>query len=91
VCEAGVDFDAPDGQPAHILFLIVTPAEDPTIQLDLAASVGRLFRDGRTLERLLRAANFTEFLATVRMLEPKAPADEPPPATPNAGSESASA
>jgi Kef-type K+ transport system membrane component KefB/mannitol/fructose-specific phosphotransferase system IIA component (Ntr-type) len=74
VCEAGIDFDAPDGQPAHIVFLIVTPAEDPTIQLDLSASVARLFRDGRALERLLRAANFTEFLAAAKMLEPKAPA-----------------
>jgi Kef-type K+ transport system membrane component KefB len=71
VSEAGIDFDAPDGQPAHVIFLLVTPADDPAVQLDLSASIAGLFRDGGALERLLRAANYTEFLAAIKTLEPK--------------------
>ena len=68
VSEAGIPFDAPDGQPAHILFLLVTPLSDPSVQLDLSASIAHAFREPHCLERLLRAKNFTEFLATLRTI-----------------------
>jgi Kef-type K+ transport system membrane component KefB len=66
--EAGVDFDAPDGQPAHVIFLLLTPQADPAVQLDLSASVSRMFRDPQSLPRILRSANFTEFLAALKTL-----------------------
>jgi mannitol/fructose-specific phosphotransferase system IIA component (Ntr-type) len=69
--EAGIDFDAPDGQPAHVIFLIVTPEGEPAAQLDLSAEIAALFKDPRALERVLRAASYTEFLAALKMLEPK--------------------
>jgi mannitol/fructose-specific phosphotransferase system IIA component (Ntr-type) len=69
--EAGVEFDAPDGQPAHALFFLVTPHEDPEVQLELSANISQMFRDPRALERILRAANYTEFVAAIKILEPK--------------------
>ncbi len=69
--EPGIDFDAPDGQPAHAIFLIVTPQSEPAAQLDLSAGIASLFRDPRALDRVLRAKNFTEFLAALKTLEPK--------------------
>jgi mannitol/fructose-specific phosphotransferase system IIA component (Ntr-type) len=66
--EAGVDFDAPDGQPAHVIFLILTPTDDPSVQLDLAADIARAFVHEHALERVLRAQSYTEFLATLKTL-----------------------
>ncbi len=68
ISEPGIPFDAPDGQPAHIVFLLVTPLSDPSVQLDLSASIAHAFREPHCLERLLRAKNFTEFLATLRTI-----------------------
>ncbi|MGE0758033.1 MAG: cation:proton antiporter, partial [Pirellulaceae bacterium] len=67
--DAGIPFDAPDGQPAHVLFLMLTPGSEPTLQLDLSASIAGLFSDPRALGKVLRASNFTEFLATMRALD----------------------
>jgi Kef-type K+ transport system membrane component KefB len=66
VSEAGLPFDAPDGQPAHVLFLLVTPRADPEVQLDLSADIAHIFREPHCLERVLRAETFTEFLAALK-------------------------
>lgn len=63
ICEGGIDFDAPDGQPAYVIFLILTPAADPRAQLTIAAEIARLFRRQPMLDRALRTKNFTDFLA----------------------------
>jgi mannitol/fructose-specific phosphotransferase system IIA component (Ntr-type) len=69
--DSGIEFDAPDGQPAHIVFLLLTPRKDPSVQLELSANVSQIFRDPHALERVLRSQNFTEFLAALKMLEPR--------------------
>jgi Kef-type K+ transport system membrane component KefB/mannitol/fructose-specific phosphotransferase system IIA component (Ntr-type) len=69
ISEAGINFDAPDGQPAHILFLLLTPKEDPSVQLNLSASIAKSFRDPESLRRLLQSRNYTEFLAKLKTLE----------------------
>ncbi|MBX3451092.1 MAG: cation:proton antiporter [Planctomycetaceae bacterium] len=66
VSDAGVPFDAPDGLPAHVIFLLVTPEADRSIQLELSAEIAHLFRDPASLEKLLRAKTFTEFLAALK-------------------------
>lgn len=68
--EAGVDFDAPDGQPAHAVFLLLTPEDDPALQLELSADIARMFRDPRCLERVSRANHYVEFLAVLKTLAP---------------------
>jgi Kef-type K+ transport system membrane component KefB/mannitol/fructose-specific phosphotransferase system IIA component (Ntr-type) len=69
--DAGVDFDAPDGLPAHVVFLLLTPRKDPAVQLELSANISQIFRDPKALERVQRIQNYTEFLAALRMLEPR--------------------
>jgi mannitol/fructose-specific phosphotransferase system IIA component (Ntr-type) len=66
ISQGGVDFDAPDGQLAHVIFLVVTPRSQPAAQLELSADIAHTFRERRCLERVLRAANFTEFLAALK-------------------------
>ncbi|HEV7282864.1 MAG TPA: cation:proton antiporter [Pirellulaceae bacterium] len=69
ISEAGVSFDAPDGLPAHLIVLVLTPQEDPSTQREISADVARRFRDPAAIQRILRTTNFTEFLAQVKMLE----------------------
>lgn len=69
ISNGGVEFDAPDGQPAHIVFLLVTPAGDAAIQLELYSHISKMCREPRNVERLCRAASFTEFLAVVKTSE----------------------
>jgi mannitol/fructose-specific phosphotransferase system IIA component (Ntr-type) len=71
LCDSGIEFDAPDGQPAHVVFLLLTPRKDPSVQLELSANISQIFRDPHALERVQRAQNFTEFLAALKLLEPR--------------------
>ncbi len=69
VSDGGIDFDAPDGQLAHVIFLALTPSNDSAAQLAVASEVARLFRDGRLFERVLETRSFTDFLALIRSVE----------------------
>lgn len=66
ISEPGIDFDAPDGEPAHLIFLILTPREQPGAQLELIAEISQLFQDRQLLEQVLRTSNFTQFLSLIR-------------------------
>jgi Kef-type K+ transport system membrane component KefB/mannitol/fructose-specific phosphotransferase system IIA component (Ntr-type) len=69
ISEPGINFDAPDGLPAHVVFLLLTPEEDPSIQLGLSANIAAIFRDPDALRVILQANNYTEFLAKLKVLE----------------------
>lgn len=62
---AGVDFDAPDGEPAHIIFLILTPASDPDSQIAVLAEISRVFGDESIKRLALRAADHIEFIQAI--------------------------
>jgi mannitol/fructose-specific phosphotransferase system IIA component (Ntr-type) len=64
--DAGIDFDAPDGELAHVVFLVLTPRDDYSAQLELGAGIARVFREEHMLERVLRTRTFTDFLALLR-------------------------
>jgi Kef-type K+ transport system membrane component KefB/mannitol/fructose-specific phosphotransferase system IIA component len=63
ISERGVDFDAPDGLPAQVVFLILTPLDDGGAQLDVMARLARIFADSHCVERALETETFTEFVA----------------------------
>ena len=65
VSERGVDFDAPDGEPANLVLLILTPLADHDVQLDILADIARTFVHPTSVIKTLEAGNFTEFLASV--------------------------
>ena len=68
ISETGIDFDAPDGKPANVVFLLLTPADNPSIQLVLSSEIARLFRRRHILDRVMRTRTFTDFLALIRTL-----------------------
>ncbi len=61
----GIDFDARDGQPARLVVLLITPLENPELQLRLLASVAQVCQNEAAVARLLAAADWTEFLAVL--------------------------
>ena len=67
ISQAGLDFDAPDGQPAHIVFLILTPPRDDGAQVELLADIGRVFADPRVRERAVGLRSFTELRALLKV------------------------
>jgi mannitol/fructose-specific phosphotransferase system IIA component (Ntr-type) len=67
ISRAGIDFAAPDGEPAHVIFLILTPVRDPALQLEIVAQIARLFKSGRLLQGLLQARSFTDALALIHV------------------------
>jgi mannitol/fructose-specific phosphotransferase system IIA component (Ntr-type) len=69
ISEPGINFDAPDGQLAHVIFLLLTPREDPTVQLGLSANIAQMFRNPDSLQYVLRTTTFTELLAALKILE----------------------
>jgi mannitol/fructose-specific phosphotransferase system IIA component (Ntr-type) len=65
----GIDFDTLDGSAAKLVVLVVTPEEDPHVQLEILADVARAFGVDATRDRALHARNSTEFVAAVRTSE----------------------
>lgn len=58
-----VDFDAVDGQPTRLFFLLVGPEKDGNEHLVLLAKIARIMKDARTRERLLHVATADEAMA----------------------------
>ena len=59
----GIDFDAFDGEPAHLILLLLTPQEDSRAQLELLADIGRCFAHGDNVRKAIQISNYTEFRA----------------------------
>ncbi len=56
----GIDFQAPDGVPVKLVFLLLTPDDTPALHVRLLARICRLTRSENTRERLLSAADSEE-------------------------------
>jgi Kef-type K+ transport system membrane component KefB/mannitol/fructose-specific phosphotransferase system IIA component len=67
---AGIDFDALDGQPTNLIFLILTPVQDNGAQVGILADISRTFQDPALVGSAVQARNYTEFLALVKSHEP---------------------
>ncbi len=62
----GIDFDAPDNSPAHVICLILTPLNDDGAQLEILADIATTFKVREVRDKVMNVAGFTEFLALVR-------------------------
>ena len=62
----GIDFDAPDGLPAQLIFLILTPRDDDGVQVEILADIARTFRYEELRQKVVEVGTYTEFLAMIR-------------------------
>jgi mannitol/fructose-specific phosphotransferase system IIA component (Ntr-type) len=61
-CKEGVDFDAPDGKPVHLFFLIIAPyRERKNLYLPTLGKIAEFFRKKSLTNKTLKASNFQEF------------------------------
>lgn len=51
----GVDFDAMDGRPTHLFFVLITPEGSTGTHLKMLARISRLLKDNSFKERLMSA------------------------------------
>lgn len=65
VIKDGVDFEALDGAPVHLLFLIAAPNTEDNIHLDVLSKLSMLLMDEDFTAALRRAASPEEFLALI--------------------------
>jgi len=61
----GVPFDSIDGQPAHIVFAVLGPQQNPAEQLRMLARISRVLKDQAVRSRLLSADSSEDALNIV--------------------------
>jgi len=65
----GVDFDAADGEPCHVLCLLLIPQDDPDAELGILADIARRFQQPGLVERVIESRTHVEFLAVLKTAE----------------------
>jgi Kef-type K+ transport system membrane component KefB/mannitol/fructose-specific phosphotransferase system IIA component (Ntr-type) len=80
ISRSGIDFDSPDGSLAHIIVLLLVPADDLTTALELYRQVLGTFRDEKLRDDMKRVRNYTEFLALLAAHRGEASHAPPEPA-----------
>ena len=66
ISKRGVEFDALDGEPVHIVFLLVAPADAAGNHLKALAKVSRLLKDKFFRQALRDAKTSAELLTIIR-------------------------
>jgi len=61
----GVDWNAPDGMPVQLVFLLLTPDREHDLQLQILAALARGMASASTRERLLRVTSDAEIWRTL--------------------------
>lgn len=64
----GVDFQSADGLPAKIIFLLITPSDNPELQLTLLAEIAKKFSDRNKIEELLEIKDEIDFIERLKSL-----------------------
>lgn len=70
ISREGIEFHAPDGERSRMVFLILTPAEDSSAQLEILADISRTFLNPSLRDAAMRVASFNEFIALLKTREP---------------------
>ncbi|MBF0533136.1 MAG: PTS sugar transporter subunit IIA [Candidatus Omnitrophica bacterium] len=65
ISKKGVDFDSLDGEPAHIFFLLIAPADSAGPHLKALARISRLLKDKFIRESLKSAKDEKEMMAII--------------------------
>jgi PTS system nitrogen regulatory IIA component len=62
----GVDFDAMDGKPAHLFFLLLAPENSTGAHLKMLARISRSLKNSAFRERLMNAADGRELYTVIQ-------------------------
>ena len=70
----GMDFDALDGEPAYVFFLLVSPANVSGPHIKALARISRLLKNEVFKKKLVEANSAEEIIATIEAAERDIPA-----------------
>jgi PTS system nitrogen regulatory IIA component len=62
----GVDFEAIDGQPTHIFFILITPENSTGLHLKLLARISRILKNDHFKEQLMNATDRNEIFDIIK-------------------------
>jgi nitrogen PTS system EIIA component len=65
----GVNFDAMDGKPTYIFFLILTPEDSAGLHLVLLARISKLLKENSFKEKLLTAKNTDDVIRIIEEVD----------------------
>jgi PTS system nitrogen regulatory IIA component len=72
ISKKGVDFHSLDGKPSHIFFLVVSSADNPSLNLQILAAIAHLVRKSNDLlKKILEAENISVIMDVIREEEEK--------------------
>jgi Kef-type K+ transport system membrane component KefB/mannitol/fructose-specific phosphotransferase system IIA component (Ntr-type) len=74
----GIDFNAPDGRPARVVFLLLMPPRVHDQEVRILAAIAHAVLDPGARERLLRASTEPEVFALLAEKRPRAGSMPPP-------------
>jgi mannitol/fructose-specific phosphotransferase system IIA component (Ntr-type) len=60
--QKGIEFDSIDGEPVHIIFMILSPANTTTVHTELLSSLSSIMSDENVRKRLVNAQETQIFL-----------------------------
>lgn len=69
--EKGIDFDALDGNPVHLVFLIIAPKTEVQLYLKTLAHLARLSLHSEFCQKLIKAGSAEESIEIIRAEEAK--------------------
>ena len=72
----GVDYEAPDGEPSNIIFLIAAPNTKENVHLEVLSRLSMLLMDDDFTDSLRGAKSVDEFLSIIDKAEGETLADE---------------
>ncbi|HEU4339625.1 MAG TPA: CNNM domain-containing protein [Planctomycetota bacterium] len=67
--EKGIDFQSLDGNPAHLLFLILTPVHDEGVHVHILGKISRLLASDYLRERLIHASTPEEAMEVLKVAD----------------------
>ena len=71
VSPAGVEFEAVDGEPAHLFILLVSPENVGTPHVKVLANISRLLKEESVRRSLRQARSAGEFVSVIKAAEAK--------------------
>ncbi|MDR2548806.1 MAG: cation:proton antiporter [Desulfobulbus sp.] len=66
ISDGGLRLSPLDEHRVHVVFLILSPTDDPAMRGDMVTELSQLYRDPAMVEQTLQARGFTDFLALIR-------------------------
>jgi len=67
--KGGVDFDALDGKPVYLIFLILSQEGEKNLYIKVLARLSRLLRQSKFREELMKAQNADEVIKVIQKYE----------------------